>query len=143
MRSRITRVGLALTICVLGAGTPGERVAAAPATPPHIAAKPNNLMVNTRSTLTGSGFPARTKLTIKECPATGWIVPQHPCVTNNTISVVTDAHGRFTHKFRVELCGGKRGAFPTSQICYIGDPHPEGIDTIRLLGAAAVTVTYP
>ena len=100
-------------------------------------------MINTKTTLTGSGFPAKTKLTIAECPATNWIVPQNPCVKNNTVSVVTDRHGRFTRQFRVELCGGKRGPEPTSQICYIGDPHPEGIDTITLLGAAKVTVTYP
>jgi len=29
------------------------------------------------------------------------------------------------NQFRVELCGGKRGSEPTSQICYIGDPTPK------------------
>jgi len=143
LRSRIARIGLAVTIAVLAAGVSGSQAGAISATPPHIVAKPNNLMINTKTTLTGSGFPAKTKLTIAECPGTNWIVPQNPCVKNNTVSVVTDSHGRFTHQFRVELCGGKRGPEPTSQICYIGDPHPEGIDTITLLGAAKVTVTYP
>ena len=32
---------------------------------------------------------------------------------------------------------------PTSQICYIGNPHAQGVDTIALRGAAKVTVTYP
>jgi hypothetical protein len=129
-------------ITVLAAGILTGQAGAVPATPPHIVAKPNNLMVNTKTTLTGTGFPARTRLTIKECPNTGWIVPQNPCVKNNSISVLTDAHGHFVHQFQVELCGGKRGQF-TSQICYIGDPHPEGVDTITLLGAARVIVTYP
>jgi len=143
LRSRITRVGLALTIGLLAAGVLGTQAGAVSATPPHIVAKPNNLMINTKTTLTGTGFPANTKLAIKECPNTNWIVPQNPCVKNNGISVVTDAHGRFTRQFRVELCGGQRGPEPTSQICYIGNPHPEGIDTITLLGAAKVIVTYP
>jgi hypothetical protein len=143
LRSRVARVGLAISISVLAGGVLSSEAAAVTATPPHIVAKPNNLMVNTKTTLSGTGFPAKTKLTIKECPNTNWIVPQNPCVKNNSISVLTDSHGRFTHQFRVELCGGKRGPFPTSQICYIGDPHPEGIDTITLLGAAKVIVTYP
>ena len=57
--------------------------------------------------------------------------------------VLTDSRGRFTRKFRVGLCGGMRGSEPTSQICYVGEPHPEGIDTIRLHAAATITVTYP
>jgi hypothetical protein len=143
MRSRITSVGLAVTISVVAFGVLATQAGAVASTPPHIVAKPNNLMINTKTTLTGTGFPAKTKLTIKECPNTGWIVPQNPCVKNNSISVLTDSHGKFTRQFRVELCGGKHGPEPTSQICYIGDPHPEGIDTISLLGAAKVTVTYP
>jgi hypothetical protein len=143
LRSRITRFGLAVTIIVLAAGILSSQADAVSPTPPHIVAKPNNLMVNTKTTLTGTGFLAKTKLTIEECSKTFWIVPQNPCVHTNKISVLTDGHGRFTRQFRVELCGGKRGPFPTSQICYIGDPHPEGIDTVRLLGAAKITVTYP
>jgi hypothetical protein len=116
---------------------------AATAATPRIVAKPDNLMVNTKTTLTGSGFPARTKLSIVECSTTNWVVTAHPCVTGNKISVTTDSHGRFTHTFKVVLCGGKRGPEPTSQICYIGNPHPRGIDTEHLDGAAKVTVTYP
>lgn len=143
LRSQITRVGLTVTVVALAAGVLSTQAGAVSATPPHIVAKPNNLMVNTKTTLTGTGFPSNTKLTIKECPNTGWIVPQNPCVKTNTISVLTNAHGKFTRQFRVALCGGKHGPEPTSQICYIGDPHPEGVDTIRLLGAAKITVTYP
>jgi len=143
LRSSITRVGLAVAITVLATGVLSSAAGAVSATPPHIVAKPNNLMVNTKTTLTGTGFPAKTKLTIKECATTFWVVTANPCVKNNTISVVTDAHGRFTHQFKAELCGGKRGPEPTSQICYIGEPHPDGVDTTRLVGAAQITVTYP
>ena len=143
LRSRITRVGLAITITVLAAGVLSSQAGAVAATPPHIVAKPNNLMVNTKTTLTGTGFPVKTKLTIQECSTNFWIAPQNPCSTTNKITVQTDSHGKFVRQFRVALCGGKRGPGPTSQICYIGEPHPEGVDTIRLLGAAKVTVTYP
>jgi len=144
LRSRnLTRFVLALTIMVMAAGALSSEAGAVTATGPHIVATPNNLMINTKTTLTGTGFPANTKLTIEECPSTLWIVPQNPCDSTNKISVLTDGRGRFMRQFRAELCNGKRGPFPTSQICYVGDPHPQGIDTIRLLGAARVVVTYP
>ena len=31
----------------------------------------------------------------------------------------------------------------TEETCYIGEPHPRGIDTVALIGAAKITVTYP
>ena len=143
LRSGIIRVGLAATIGLFAAGSLSGLAGAVATTPPHVVAKPDNVMVNTKTVLTGTGFPAKTRLTIEECPGKGWIVPQKPCIRNNRISVVTDGHGHFVRQFRVGLCGGRRGPEPTSQICYIGDPHPEGVDTISLLGAAKVTVTYP
>jgi hypothetical protein len=139
----LRRLVLLLTVVGLAAGIASSAAAAASPTRPHIVAKPNNLMVNSKTTLTGTGFPAKTKLTIEECSASGWVVTKRPCNGANKISVVTDAHGRFSRKFKVVLCGGKRGSGPTSQICYIGSPHPEGLDTITLLGAAKITVTYP
>jgi len=30
----------------------------------------------------------------------------------------------------------------TEETCYIGEPQPNGIDTIGLLGAAKITATY-
>jgi len=143
LRSRIACVALAVTVVGLAAGVLSTQAGAVSATPPHIVAKPNNLMVNTKTTLTGTGFPAKTTLTIAECSITNWVVTANPCVKNNKISVRTDGHGKFTRQFRVALCGGKRGPEPTSQICYIGDPHPEGVDTMTLLGAAKIMVTYP
>ena len=130
------------TIVVLAAGIATGAAAASPARP-HIVAKPNNLMVNANTSLTGTGFPAKTKLTIEECATANWVVTSRPCKGAYKISVRTDAHGRFSAKFRALLCGGKRGSGPTSQICYIGNPHPQGVDTITLLGAAKITVTYP
>lgn len=143
LRSTLTRVGFLVTIGLFAAGIVSGQAGAVTAIPPRIVAKPNNLMINTKTLLTGSGFPARTRLTIEECSMTNWVVTANPCDTTNKISVLTDAHGRFTRQFKVELCGGKRGPEPTSQICYVGDPHPEGIDTIALLGAARVIVSYP
>ena len=120
----------------------GSSYAATRATP-RIVAKPNNLMVDTKTTLTGSGFPARTRLSIVECSTTNWVVTAHPCVSGNKVSVMTDGRGRFTHSFEVVLCRGKHGPEPTSQVCYVGNPHPYGIDTEHLDGAAKLTVTYP
>jgi hypothetical protein len=143
LRSRIIIVSLALTIAVLTAGILSSQAGAVSATPPHIVAKPNNLMVNTKTTLTGTGYPAKTTLTIEECSITNWVVTANPCVKTNKISVLTDRHGHFVRQFRVTVCNGKHGPIITSVTCYIGDPHPEGVDTISLLGAAKVTVTYP
>ena len=88
-RSRIACVVAAgLLIGMLGSGAAG----AMSSTPPRIVAKPSNAMVNTKIMLTGSGFAARAKLTIRECSSTGWVVvAEHPCNFDNAISVVTDA----------------------------------------------------
>ena len=143
LRPSARRVVSFLAILSLAGAVATSEAAAVSATPPHIVAKPNNVMVNTKTTLTGTGFPAKATLAIVECPATNWIVPANPCAKTNRISVVTDAQGRFTAQFKAVLCGGKRGPGPTSQICYIGNPHPSGVDTITLRGAAKVIVTYP
>ena len=143
LRSSVRRVVLLLAILGLAGAVASTEAAAISPTPPHIVATPNNVMVNTKTTLTGTGFPAKTKLVIEECSRTGWVVTQNPCVKTNKIAVLTDAHGRFKAQFLVVLCGGARGPEPTSQICYIGNPHPAGVDTIALRGAAKVIVTYP
>ena len=112
------------------------------ATSPHIAATPHNVMVNSTISLTGHGFPAHAKLTIAECSSTNWIVVMQPCDTDNTIVVHTDRHGRFTSSFTVELCPNSRGHL-TREKCFIGNPQPQGVDTITLVGAARIVVTYP
>ena len=139
----LNQVVLMLAIVTFAAVGPNSAAGASSPTAPQIVVKPNNAMINTKVALTGTGFPAGTKLTIKECSAKSWIVPQKRCVANNSVSVRTDRRGRFTSRLEVELCGGKRGSEPTSQICYIGEPQPRGVDTITLVGAARVVVTYP
>jgi hypothetical protein len=100
-------------------------------------------MVNSNTNLTGSGFAARRTLTIAECSTTHWVVTTNPCQRGNRVTIVTNAQGGFVRVYGVELCDGKRGPYPTSQVCYIGHPHPTGIDTMVLLGAVKVIVTYP
>jgi hypothetical protein len=72
--SRIERVVLAVTIGALAVGGVGTRAGAVSSTGPRIWAKPKNLMVDTKTNLTGTGFPAKTKLTIKKCSATNSVV---------------------------------------------------------------------
>ena len=110
---------------------------------PHIAATPHNLMINSNTKLTGSDFPANRGLRVAECSTKNWPVMTNACVSSNAIRVTTNAHGRFTAMFKAELCGGKHGPFPTSQVCYVGVPHPSGVDTETLVGAAKIIVTYP
>jgi hypothetical protein len=143
---RLTSVVLGATVVLLVAVGLAGAAAAVSSTPPRIVAKPNNVMVNTKISLTGTGFPARTKLTIEECSRTTWVVvAQLPCDTDNAISPTTNAHGGFTGRFKVELCPRTTvGAGPvTKETCYIGRPQPRGVDTISLVGAARITVTYP
>jgi len=134
--------GLAVCASMFGALALG--VPAGAATAPHIVARPSSVMVNGVTTLTGTGFAARAKLTIAECSSKNWIAPSKPCDSDNAVSVVTDAHGRFTKKLEVELCPRVRTHIgPGTQTCYVGSPQPRGVDTITLAGAAAVKVTYP
>ena len=143
LRSRIARVGLAVTVVALAAGVLSTQAGAVSATPPRIVAKPNNLMVNTKTTLTGTGFPAKTKLTIEECsnhqlgryrkPVRQEQQDLRPHRRTRQVHAAVPS-GTLRWQARPE---------PTSQICYIGDPHPEGVDTMTLLGAAKITVTYP
>jgi hypothetical protein len=143
---KLTRVVLGATVVMCSAGFLGAGAGAAVATPARVVAKPNNAMVNTKIGLTGTGFPARTKLTIEECSSTAWAVAaQNPCDIDNAISPTTDAHGRFTARFKVELCPRKKpGPGPaTKETCYIGRPQPRAGGAIALVGAARITVTYP
>ncbi len=144
MRTSRWIAGWAMACVLIGAGAGPVAAASAQPAGPHIVAKPNNVMVNTATQLTGTGFAPNRTLTIEECSAKNWVVVvSHPCVASSAISVTTDSHGHFTHSFTITLCGGKRGPFPTSQVCYVGNPQPKGIDTMKLVGAARVIVTYP
>ena len=112
-------------------------------TAPVITANPNNLMVNTNTTLTGRHFPPATTLRLVECSRTTWVVTQKPCDTNNTVTVTTSATGGFVTPFKAELCPGGIRVGPTAVRCYIGVPKPSGVDTLTLRAAVPITVTYP
>ena len=114
---------------------------------PTIVANPTNVMVDTATTLTGTDFPANATLTIKECSRTTWIVPQDPSATSNVTTVATNANGQFHAKMTAAVCPSTQ---PTPvatpgfvQNCYVGEPLPQGIDTMALVGATAITVTGP
>jgi hypothetical protein len=124
----------------IGAGDSGS-------TRPHIVARPHSVMVNSKTQLTGTGFPSKSTLTIEECSQTTWVVTQSPCDTRNVLKVKTDAQGRFHHGLTAETCpasGTAAGSPPGfSQTCYVGEPVVQGIDTETLAGAATITVTGP
>jgi len=126
--------------CVIGLTGAGAAMAAVP----HISAHPNNLMVNTATSLTGRGFAPSTSLTVEECGQKDWIAPQNPCDSTNSVTVMTSKHGTFTTPFTAQTCpGGKNKGPGFSERCYIGVPQPSGIDTIALVGAVRITVTGP
>jgi hypothetical protein len=111
---------------------------------PHIVAKPDNVMVNTTTLLYGRNFAPSTSLTVKECGAKNWIVPQNPCDSTNSVTVTTDKQGRFKSSFKVQTCPSGASTPPGfSEKCYIGVPKPNGVDTIALVGATGITVTGP
>ncbi|HXQ62213.1 MAG TPA: hypothetical protein VN796_07760 [Acidimicrobiales bacterium] len=111
---------------------------------PHIVAKPNSVMVNHTTKLTGKHFPASKKLTIEECSQSIWVVMSNPCDTDNTITVKTNAQGEFQAVFTVHTCPDTGTTPPGfAEKCYIGEPEPSGIDTISLVGAVTITVTGP
>ncbi len=118
-------------------------VTVAQANSEKIMAKPKSVMVNTDTTVKGKGFPADTMIRLEECGATFWLAPKDPCDTENAQTVETNAKGKFTSSFEVQLCPeGAPGKKPTSQICFIGVPR-FGEDTGTLEPAAKVTVTFP
>jgi hypothetical protein len=148
-RVAIGSFGLILSISValsISSSPAGATTTTAPTGSPQIVATPNDVMVNTQITLTGSGFPPHMRLRIAECSSTGWmVVAQKPCDNANKIWVHTHAHGNFSSPFTAELCPRtSTGPDPvTQETCYVGVPEPSGIDTISLVGAAQVIVTYP
>jgi hypothetical protein len=59
--------------------------------------------------------------------------------------VMTGPRGHFSTSFTVALCPREVPPKPpvTRETCYIGEPQITGEDTIGLVGAAKITVTYP
>jgi hypothetical protein len=147
--SPLHRIILALSFGSAGllllSAAPASAVPDPTAAPPHIVARPDNLMVNTDTTLTGTGFPPDRTLTVEECSETTWIVPQNPCATSNIIHVHTTLTGRFRHEMKAEVCPAPGSIAPPgfAERCYVGVPRPTGVDVIVLVGAARITVTGP
>lgn len=130
--------GVALGVLPLAA--PGS---ASAATGPHIKAVPNSVMVNTDTHLIGAGWPAHDTITLTECSQKAWVVPQSPCDTDNTVTVTTNGHGRFSTPFKVETCPAPTVPPGFAERCYIGVPAASGVDTVTLVGAVRITVTGP
>ena len=101
--------------------------------------------MNTTTNLTGTGFPANRTLKVQECSRTNWIVPQQPCATSNVVTVTTNSAGGFKTKMTAVVCPKvpNLAVLGFSETCYVGVPHPQGIDRVVLVGAAKLTVTGP
>jgi hypothetical protein len=141
LRTRLTFGIAALAIGVLAA--PSLLAQATTTTGPTITAKPSHVMVSTATALAGTGFPADSRLQLRECGRRFWLAPKEPCNTSNAITVETNRNGRFRATFHVELCPeGSAGKMPTERICYIGRVQL-GEDTGGLQPAARIIVTYP
>lgn len=143
-RSLLGAMAAATVALPLGLSAPAAT--AATSVPPTITARPDTVMVNTPTKLTGRNFPARTTETLVECSQTTWVVPADPCDTSNSVTVRTNARGRFTKRFTVDVCpapSSATGAADLSQLCYIGVVHPSGIDTVSLQPVTGIVVTYP
>jgi hypothetical protein len=140
---RLARLILIGGLAAISALAVSSAVGASP-TPPHIVAKPSNLMVNTTTKLTGTGFMPNTTLMLEECSRTSWMVPQQPCATSNKVTVTSNSSGGFQTTMKAVVCpkiktARTRGFMET---CYIGVPHT-GKDIIVLIGAAKIIVTGP
>jgi hypothetical protein len=128
---------LGFAVLAIGAGP----VAAISPLPPTITVKPNNVMVNMLTQVTGRNFVPHQKVTLAECSRTTWIVPQNPCDTNNGKTVIANSLGGFVTRMKVEACPAIVPGI--SEQCYIGQPRPTGIDTIALQPDAGIVVTFP
>jgi hypothetical protein len=139
--ARTAAVLAGASVLVIGA----TRVSAASTTPPHIVVVPNDVMVNTMVALTGSGFAPNTNLTIRECGARTWVVTTQACDRTNAITVHTNGSGRFRRQIVVQVCPRLTPIIGpiTEERCFIGHPTRSGVDTVTLVGAAPITVTYP
>lgn len=143
VRHRITAVstlvaGLAL-LGLFGASA----VAAGHSKQPRIVAKPDDVMVNARVKLRGTGFAPNSTFTVAECGETSWSLPQDPCSAGNAVTVTTDGTGVFHAKIVAKLCPQDSPPTITQETCYVGARVVTGIDTLALRGAASIMVSWP
>jgi hypothetical protein len=113
------------------------------ASAPHIVARPVDVMVNQAVALRGTGFAPRSTLVLTECSQTNWVVPQNPCLQDNRVTVTTNRSGGFRTSMKAGVCPAVSPPQRTERTCYIGVARPSGIDTIRLVGAARIVVSWP
>jgi len=151
--NRVMLLATAGMVAALGVGV-ASAAGAAPSAPaahaakqgPTIVAKPDSVMVNRSTTLTGSGFKPHKKLTIWECSAKFWLVPQQVCNHRNAVIARTNSHGGFIVKMKVLVCPVLNSAVAPagfSRRCFVGVPTIRGIDAVELVGAVRITVTGP
>jgi len=109
-------------------------------------------MIDTTIKLRGKGFDPNTTLTLKECSVKTWSLPLDPCAQRNEVTVTTNARGRFHTAMTAALCPAitpvvgptpSTGPVGTQETCYIGAVHPSGIDTLELVGAVPVQISWP
>jgi hypothetical protein len=143
-RTMPRRLAVILAGGFVAAGLLVSSAAAGPASPsPRIVAHPESVMVLKTTELTGTHFKASSKITIEECGEENWIVPQNPCDTTSAIKVKTNTKGRFSAVLTVHTCPTMSATPGFDEACYVGEPTPDGIDTVGLEGAVAITVTGP
>jgi hypothetical protein len=135
----LTLAGATVAACVLASSASASPTSASP----RIVAHPDSVMVLTSTELTGTHFKASSKITIEECGQETWVVTQKPCDTTSAIKVKTNAKGKFTASLTVHTCPTMSATPGFDETCYIGEPSPNGIDTIGLVGGVAITVTGP
>jgi hypothetical protein len=138
-RTRFRAVGALTAVIAVALVT----VAHAASGSERVTAHPTAVMVNTDTTITGSGFPAHMILSLRECGVTFWLAPNDPCNTENARKVEKNARGHFSTPFEAQLCPeGSPARQPTTRVCYIGVLR-FGEDTGMLEPAAKVKVSYP
>ena len=100
-------------------------------------------MVNNPVNLKGTGFPPSATFTLWECSSKDWVVPASPCLTSNRVHVHTNAQGAFRATMTAQICPAVTPPVETRRTCYVGEPVPSGIDTVTLVGAARIVVSWP
>jgi hypothetical protein len=120
----------------------GPDAAAVSPFPPVLTVHPNNVMVNTDTTVRGTHFQPGQTVSLFECSQIMWVVPQNPCDTDNTKTVTANGMGKFKTKMKVEACPEATQSPGLSQTCYIG-VEKFGVDTVKLQPHAAIVVTFP
>ena len=123
---RFSKVGggtIAAIVSALIFAAPGAGMASTVA--PSITVNPNNVMVNTDTTVIGKHFTPGATYMVVECSKKSWVVPVNPCDTDNTLTVTANRLGNFKAPMKVEICPGGTFNPPYGEACYIGLPQAQ------------------